>query len=118
MQGKVIDFYSRNFTQANICIDYNKFLRLLNAICSVFILHAPLHVLMYTYMNVFQQHVTLLAIYILGTVLRAAFGRTSSAILVCAIYLLFHWQWWVMSINIFLCTLRLLYMYNIQVRLK
>ena len=87
-------------------------------LCSVFILHAPLHVLMYTYMNVFQQHVTLLAIYILGTDLRAAFGRTSSAILVCAIYLLFHWQWWVMSINIFLCTLRLLYMYNIQVLMQ
>ena len=29
MQGKVID--SRYFTQANICIDYTKFLRLLNA---------------------------------------------------------------------------------------
>ena len=67
-------------------------------------------------MNVFQQHVTLLAILILGTDLRAAFGRNSSAILVCAIYLLFHWQRWVMSINIFLCTLRLLYMYNIQVQ--
>ena len=66
---------------------------------------------MYTYINVFQHHVTLLAIYILGTDLRAAFGRTSSAILVCV----FHWQRRVMSINIFLCTLRLLYMYNIQV---
>ena len=82
-------------------------------LCSVFILHAPLHVLMYTYMNVFQQHVTLLAIYILGTDLRAAFGRTSSAKSVQYICYFIA-----MVGDVYKYTLRLLYMYNIQVLMQ
>ena len=111
MQGKVID--SRIFTQANICSDYTKFLRLLNAM--------PVRFLYFMHPSCTDHDVHIYEcvptacnvtsyIYILGTDLRAAFGRASSAILVCAIYLLFHWQRRVMSINIFFYTLRLLYM--------
>ena len=91
MQGKVID--SRNFTQANICIVYTKFLRyrLLNAMFG-FILHAPLHVHIYDCVPtaLYSEQYNVTSCIYPEYLFTCSFGRASSAILasLCNIFVI------------------------------